>query len=143
MPKKARAIELTEEQKAQLEEITRNQDVARKSVERAKIILACAEGKQNREIALDYQISLPRISKWRSRFAEEGIAGLEDARRSGKPAIYGEAFKNALLLKLEEEPPEGLVRWNSQALAEVLNASKYAVWRALKKEGVHLHRMRN
>jgi len=142
MPKKAPEIKLSEEQKAQLEDIARNQSAALRSVERAKIILACAEGKQNREIALDYQMSLPRVSKWRSRFAEEGITGLEDARRSGKPAIYGETFKNALLLKLEEEPPEGLVRWNSQALAEALNASKYAVWRALKKEGVHLHRVR-
>lgn len=41
------------------------------------------------------------------------------------------------------EPPAGLVRWDSQTLAEALNASKHAVWRALKKEGIHLHRARS
>lgn len=143
MPKKAPEIKLTEEQKAQLEKVTQSLCSERRSVERAKIILACAEGKQNREIALDYQMSLPRVSKWRNRFAKEGITGLADARRPGKPATYGEPFRNALLLKLEEEPPAGLSRWDSQTLAETLNASKYAVWRALKKEGVHLYRVRH
>ncbi|MGZ5574887.1 MAG: helix-turn-helix domain-containing protein, partial [Methylobacter sp.] len=69
MAKNAPEIKLTEEQKTQLEKITQNQSAGRRSVERAKIILACAEGKQNREIALDYQMSLPRVSKWRCRFA--------------------------------------------------------------------------
>jgi transposase len=112
-------------------------------VERAKIILACAEGKPNQEIAADYPMSLSRVSKWRSRFAKEGMTGLEDAPRPGKPETYGEAFRNALLSKLETEPPAGLARWDSPVLAEALNASKQAVWRALKKEGIHLHRARS
>jgi len=143
MPRKAPEIILTEEQKAQLEKVTRSHSAERRSVERAKIILACAEGKQNREIALDYQMSLPRIRKWRGRFAKEGMTGLEDVQRSGKPETYGESFRNTLLSKLEAEPPEGLARWDSPTLAEALNASKHAVWRALKKEGIHLHRARS
>lgn len=143
MPRKAPKIILTEEQKAQLEKITRSHSAERRSVERAKIILACAEGKQNQEIALDCRMSLSRISKWRSRFAKEGMLGLEDAPRSGKPETYGDAFRNKLLSKLETEPPAGLARWDGSALAEALDASKHAVWRALKKEGIHLHRARS
>lgn len=143
MPKKAPEIILTEEQKSRLEKVTRSHTAERREVERAQIILACAEGKQNREIAADYHMSLPRVSKWRSRFAKAGLAGLEDARRPGKPETYGEAFRNSLLSKLEAEPPAGLARWDSQTLAEALNASKHAVWRALKKEGIHLHRARS
>lgn len=58
MPRKAPEIVLTEEQKAQLEKVTRSHSAERRSVERAKIILACVAGKQNLEIALDYQMSL-------------------------------------------------------------------------------------
>ena len=52
MPRKAPEIILTEEQKAQLEKVTRSHTAERRSVERAKIILACAEGKQNRVVPL-------------------------------------------------------------------------------------------
>ncbi len=48
-----------------------------------------------------------------------------------------------MLAKLEENPPEGLARWDCPTLAEALNASQHAVWRALKKEGIYLHRSRS
>jgi transposase len=138
VPRKATEIVLTEEQKALLEKAMRSHSAERRSVERANIILACAEGKQNQEIALDYDMSRPRVSKWRSRFAKEGMIGLEDARRCGKPATNGEAFRNALLSKLETEPPAGLARWDSPTLAEALNASKHARWAIKKALDLHL-----
>lgn len=143
MPRKAIEILLTDEQKARLEKITRSHSAERRLVERAGIILACAAGKQNQEIAADYGTSVVRVSKWRRRFAEHGFAGLEDEQRPGQPAIYGQAFRDQLLAKLETQPPAGLARWDCQTLAEDLGASKHAVWRALKKEGIHLHRARS
>ena len=77
MPRKAPEIVLTEEQKAQLENVTRSHRAERRSVECAKIILACVEGKQNQEITLDYHMSLARVGKWRSRFAKESMIGVE------------------------------------------------------------------
>ena len=71
------------------------------------------------------------------------MAGLEDDQRPGKPEVYGKAFRDRLLAKLEEKPPTGLARWDCPSLAEVLNASQHAVWRALKKEGLYLHRSRS
>jgi hypothetical protein len=114
MAKKPPAINRTEEQKARLEQVTRRHGAERRSVERGPIILACAEGKQKRELAVDDRLSLPRISKWRSRLANEGMRGLDKARRAGKPATY----------------------------AQALNAGNPAVWRVLKKEGRPLHRAR-
>ena len=88
-------------------------------------------------------MSVLRVSKWRKRFAKHGIAGLEDEQRSGKPETYGKAFRDKLLSKLETAPPDGLARWDCPTLAEELEASKHAVWRALKKEGIYLHRARS
>jgi transposase len=143
MPRKAIEILLTKEQKAQLEKMTRSHSAERRMVERARIILACATGKQNQEIAAEYETSVLRVSKWRKRFAENGIAGLADGQRPGKPHIYGKAFRDKLLAKLETAPPEGLSRWDCPTLAEELEASQHAVWRALKKEGIYLHRARS
>jgi transposase len=143
MPRKATEITLTTEQKQQLEKIVRSHSAERRLVERAQIILECATGKQNQEIASSLTCSIPRVSKWRKRFVEKGLAGLDDEPRTGKPEIYGKAFRDRLLTKLEEKPPEGLARWDCPTLAEVLNASLHAVWRVLKKEGIYLHRSRS
>ncbi len=143
MPRKAIEIILTAEQQAQLEKMTRSHRAERRMVERARIILACAEGKQNQEIAVELETSAPRIGKWRRRFAEQGLAGLEDTQRPGKPKTYGKAFRDQLLAKLDTTPPEGLARWDCPTLAEELKASQHAVWRALKKEGIYLHRARS
>jgi len=88
-------------------------------------------------------MSVPRVSKWRRRFAEQGLAGLEDEPRPGKPVTYGQAFRDKLLSKLQTPPPKGLARWDSPTLSEELGVSKHAVWRTLKKEGIHLHRARS
>jgi len=143
MPRKAPEIILTKEQQARLEKITRSHSAERRMVERTRIVLACAAGKQNREVAAEYETSLSRVSKWRKRFIEHGFAGLEDEYRPGKPETYGQPFRDKLLSKLETKPPEGLARWDCPTLAEELEATTHAVWRALKKEGIHLHRARS
>ncbi len=143
MPRKAIEITLTTEQTQQLEKIVRSHSAERRQVERAQIILECATGKQNQEIAEILGTSVLRISKWRRRFAEKGLIGLEDEPRPGKPETYGKAFRDRLFAKLEEKPPEGLARWDCPTLAEALDASQHAVWRALKKEGIYLHRSRS
>lgn len=143
MPRKAIEIILTKEQTAHLEKITRSHSAERRMVERALIILACATGMQNQQIAAEYKTSVLRVSKWRGRFAKQGIAGLEDEHRPGKPETYGQPFRDKLLSKLETNPPEGLARWDCPTLAEELGSSTHAVWRALKKEGIYLHRARS
>ncbi|MCP5274254.1 MAG: IS630 family transposase [Burkholderiales bacterium] len=143
MPRKAIEITLTQDQKEQLEKIVRSHSAERRLVERAEIILSCAFGKQNQEIAQEYGTSEARVGKWRKRFARYGIAGLEDEQRPGKPKQFGEDFKEKLLATLKLNPPNGLSRWDCPTLAEQLNASIHAVWRALKKEGIYLHRARS
>jgi transposase len=143
MPRKAIEITLTQDQKEQLEKIVRSHSAERRLAERAEIILSCASGKQNQEIAQEYGTSEIRVGKWRKRFAQYGIVGLEDEQRPGKPKRYGGDFKGKLLATLKLKPPNGLSRWDCPTLAEQLNASIHAVWRALRKEGIYLHRARS
>lgn len=82
------------------------------------------------------------MSKWRTRFARNGIDGLRDRPRSGKPRIYDTAFRDRVLALLEQPPPTGLSHWDGRTVAGALGASVYAVWRVLRREGIYLQRLR-
>ena len=81
-------IELTAQEKDELESMARRYTSAYYAVVRAKIVLFAAEGMDNDEIAR--RLDLPRqvASKWRKRFFEEGLAGLEDRPRRGRPRVF-------------------------------------------------------
>ena len=111
-------------------------------VERARIILACLDGKEIQQVARETGASIPTVRKWRGRFAQKGVAGLQDQPRSGKPPRYDAAFRDRVLALLEQPPPAGLSHWDGPSVAATLNASVYAVWRVLRKEGIYLQRLR-
>lgn len=89
MPRKSPyVIVLTDEEKAILSEIARKYTSSYRDVIRAKIILYAAEGLRNDEIAS--KIDTPRqiVSKWRKRFFEEGLSGLDEKTRRGRPPFF-------------------------------------------------------
>ena len=110
--------------------------------ERARIVLACLDGKEIQQVARDIGASTPTVSKWRRRFSQDGIDGLRDRSRSGKPPVYDARFRDRVLALLEQPPPTGLGHWDGRAVAETLGASVHAVWRLLRKEGIYLQRLR-
>ena len=112
-------------------------------MERARIILACLEGKEIQQVAQELGVSLATVSKWRRRFALWGLRGLRDQPRPGKPVTYDAAFRKQVLATLEEAPPPGMSHWDGPAVAERLGASVHAVWRVLRREGIYLQRRRS
>jgi transposase len=112
-------------------------------VERAQIILKCLGGEGVSEIARHLKIRPNTVIEWRRRFEHEGIKGLRDRHRSGKPKQYNAEFRNQVLKTLELPPPSGQACWDGPALAKELETSVHAVWRLLRKEGVCLSRQRS
>jgi len=112
-------------------------------VERAKIILKCLQGERVHKIAKDLQVRPNTVIEWRRRFEKEGVEGLKDQPRSGKPARYGAVFRGEVLNALELPPPAGQARWDGPAVAKHLDTSVHAVWRLLRKEGICLSRQRS
>lgn len=142
MPRHAERLQCSDEVRAELVALSRSRAQEARMVERARIILACLEGKQIQQVAKDLHTSVLTVRKWRKRFGQRGVPGLRDEPRSGKPPIYDAAFRDRVLALLEQAPPAGLSHWDGPTVAETLNASVHAVWRVLRKEGIYLQRRR-
>ena len=112
-------------------------------VDRARIILGCLDGKRVETISLECRTRPNTVIKWRQRFMQGGVAGLNDAPRLGPARIYGVDFRNQVLAILEQPPPAGQAYWDGPAVAAKLNGSVHAVWRVLRKEGICLQRQRS
>src|SRR5947208_1615093 len=123
MPRHAPELECSVEDKASLVAIARSRIEEARLVERAKIILACLEGKEIQQVARELKVSIPTVTKWRQRFALWGPRGLRDLDRPGKPVTYDAAFRNRVLALLEEPPPPGMSHWDGPEVAEKLGAS--------------------
>jgi transposase len=111
---------------------------------RGRIILAAAAGRSSRAIARAEGVRPATVSKWCSRFARRGIAGLQDAPRSGARPHYDETTRQRILDQLDEPPPQGYARWNGRLVAKALgDVSTHQVWRVLRSQRIHLQRRRS
>ena len=142
MPRHAPAVECSVEIKAKLLSTSKSRTEEARAVERARIILACLEGKETQQVARELRTSTTTVAKWRRQFCERGLEGLRDRPRPGKPPQYRFAFREQVLALLEQSPPKGLSHWDGPSVAEQLGASVHAVWRALRREGIYLQRLR-
>ncbi len=143
MARVAPVLPCSAEDRSALVQLSRSRSEEARLVERAQIILLCLEGKQNDEVARELGLHPNTVGTWRKRFSEQGIAGLRDLKRSGKPPVYGTDLRNRILNQLEQSPPKGMARWNGGTLAQVLGVSDDIVWRILRKEGIQLSRRRS
>ena len=127
-----------------LESWVRSGTTEHRTAQRACMILRLAEGATNEAVAQELGTRAARVSKWRTRFAAERLAGLLDAPRSGKPARYGQAAERRILEALDEAPPKGYATWTGTLLAKRLgDVSADQVWRVLRRHGIHLQRRRS
>jgi transposase len=142
MARTAKKINCTKDDIIELNKIINAHKSEQRMVRRAKMVLMCAEGHQIKDVADQLAERPNTVTLWRDRFIEQGLKGLKDIQRSGKPSIYKEEFRTLVLTKLAEKPPNGLANWDGAALATELNVSADAVWRLLRKEGIQLSRQR-
>ena len=83
----AKAIQLTDEQRVTLTRWSRGRSTPARLVQRARIVLAAARGRENKDIAAELGCTRRTVSTWRNRFAEAGLAGIKkDAPRAGRNA---------------------------------------------------------
>src|SRR3954452_16018169 len=126
---------LGDEDRATLEYWTRCSTVPAGHRERARIVLAIAEGAGTSATARSVGVSRPTVIKWRDRFAAAGLNGLDDHPRAGRPKTIDDAQIIAATL---EPPPPGLAvtHWSSRLLGKQLGIGNATVARAWRSYGV-------
>jgi transposase len=128
-------FELSAEDRLTLESWTRSSTASAGRVERARIVLAVADGAGTTGVARQLGVSRPTVIKWRDRFAVQGIAGLDDEPRSGRPKRVDDA---AIIAATLEPPPDrlGVTHWSSRLLGRHLGIGDATVARAWRRYGV-------
>ena len=107
MARVAVTISLSDDERAELEALSRRRKTSQGLARRARIVLAAAEGLENKEIAVRLEASADTVGKWRRRYAAEGLDGLYDEPRPGAPRQIGDdAIAEVVRLTLEETPPD-------------------------------------
>ena len=139
-PNVAVAIELSEDERAQLEAWTRRRTSAQALAQRARIVLAAAEGLKNTEIADRLGVSRNMAMTWRSRFAEHRLDGLLDEPRPGRPRTISDDKVEEVIVKTLETTPKGATHWSTRSMAREVGLTQSAVLRIWRAFGLQPHR---
>lgn len=121
MPPRAQAVVIDAVHRPRLEALARSRTAPVRAVQRARIVLAAAEGASNAAIARHLSIRETTVRTWRGRFARQAMAGLGDRPRPGRPLVYGPDTHLRIVATVTSELPEADSVWSHRLLAEHLH----------------------
>ena len=127
--------------RAELEAITRSTRSPAGLVQRARLILALAEGASYTDLTARWGVAATSISRWKHRFAARGLAGLQDAPRSGRPDRLAPAVEARILALTQAPPPKPLTHWSVRRMAARVGVSPATVQRVWARAGLQPHRL--
>jgi transposase len=131
---------LTDEERQTLQRWTRRPKTAQALVLRAKIVLACAQGATNQQVAERLGVWPQTVGKWRRRFVAGRLEGLSDEDRPGRPRTIADEQVEAVIVKtLEEPPPNQDTHWSTRSMARATGMSQTAISRIWRAFGLKPH----
>ena len=139
----AQPLQLHEGDRLRLEALTRASTAPAGLATRARIVLLAADGVANTDIADRTATSRPTVLKWRGRYEQSGVNGLDDDPRPGRAAVIDEVAVLAETLADKGKPPAhlGVTHWSTRLMAERLGISFASVARIWRKWGIQPHRV--
>ena len=140
--RKAIAIELTENEEAKLRLLAARPKTSQRDAKRAGIILCCAQGLENKEVARKLGVTVQTVGKWRKRFYAARLEGLVDLPRSGSPRTISDDKVEEVVTKTLESKPRGKTHWSSRTMASEAGVSDFTVRRIWHAFGLKPHQSR-
>ncbi len=135
------AVELDEAERAELMSLASRRSTAQALALRARMILACAEGGQNKVIAERLGLDRETVGKWRRGFMAQRLDGLCDEPRSGTPRTIEDARIEAVIVRTLETLPPDATHWSSRSMAKASGVSISSVQRIWRAFGLQPHRL--
>src|SRR5713101_9920412 len=138
----AATVELTDEQRQQLEKQARARRVSVRLAQRSKMILLAAAGWSDRKIGAELRVKRQTVARWRGRFIRQGLSSIEkDAPRPGrKPQISAKRIQQIVRMTTQEKPSDA-THWSTRNMAAAAGISEASVRRIWKKHGLKPHRV--
>ena len=133
-------LALTDSERKTLRNWDRRSGKASTLARRARMILRCADGVTNTEVAEEVGVSKATVGKWRSRFLKRRLGGLADNPRTGSPRTITDAdIARVVTLTLQTSPGEG-AHWSTRSMAERSGFSRTTVSRIWRAFALQPHR---
>ena len=137
-------IVLSPQVREELMSLSRSRSLSHGLVRRANIILMSADGLSNRAIAKKVGLSAQSVATWRNRFLRQGLMGLYDERRSGRPrSVVAEDITALIRKTLTTKPTDGSTHWTCRSIAAETKISKSEVQRIWSTLGIAPHRQKH
>ena len=133
-------ISLSDDEREVLRRYVRRGKTSQQLALRSRIVLECAKGQFNGQVASKLGVTPQTVGKWRARFAADRIDGLVDAPRPGTPRQIGDDKVEEVIVMTLETMPKGASRWSTREMAKKANISKDTVARIWRAFGLKPHR---
>src|SRR6476659_6080873 len=134
-------VSLTEEQRTELTGWAHSRTLPAGDVFRARLILALADGMTYEAIKSSLQTTAPTISRWKQRFEQSGMEGLEPQHKGSKPRTATPAVQARVYRKVQQKPQDGSTQWSVRKLAAETGISRSSVHRILSQARLQPHRL--
>jgi transposase len=134
------ALILTDDERRQLESLAHRARTAPQPARRARIVLACAAGQDNKAVARRLHLSQTTVCKWRARFLERRLDGLYDEPRPGAPRQITDAQVEDVVVRTLETLPRGATHWSTRDMAKTAGLSHVTISRIWHAFGLQPHR---
>ncbi len=133
-------LTLSADERNVLERWTRRPTTAQALAQRARLILACAEGKTNTVVAQELDVTKQMVGKWRARFCAQRVDGLLDEPRPGAPRRITDADVERVIALTLESTPRGATHWSTRSMAKCAGMTQSAVSRIWRAFALQPHR---
>lgn len=133
-------LNLSALERRELESLARRARSAPALAQRARLVLACAAGRDNKTVARRVRMSPATVGKWRRRFIERRVSGLLDEPRPGAPRQITDAQIEDVIVRTLESTPRGATHWSTREMARATGLSAMTISRVWRAFGLKPHR---